>query len=210
VYDPQDSQVITLAHQLSAKQEKCVILTFDDGPSKCLPKILDILKEEDVPAMFFWQTRLLYLKRPWRRLLDEGHVIGSHTCKHPHLVKMSYKQQYKELFYSKQKIERMTGQPVHFFRPPFGEYNGKTLLATKHLNMTPIMWRVSSMDWSIKDNPSQIVTNVINHLENGAIILLHELRQTLEVLPELIYEIKQKGYTFSLLPNPKQTKIGVN
>jgi peptidoglycan/xylan/chitin deacetylase (PgdA/CDA1 family) len=200
VYDCNDDSVVKLLHQVTWKKEKKVILTSDDGPSRCLPAILDVLKNEKVPAMFFWQTRLLHFKRPWQRLLDEGHRIGSHTCKHPNLTNMTYEQQYNELLFSKQKIERITGQKVEYFRPPFGRYDDRTLKGTQQLDMVPVMWRISSMDWEYSDNPSQIKENVLVHLEDGAIILLHELKQTLQVLPEIIRKIKDRGYTFTLLP----------
>ena len=39
---------------LSKSEQKIAYLTFDDGPTlKATPKILDILKEEDVVATFF-------------------------------------------------------------------------------------------------------------------------------------------------------------
>ena len=59
------------------------------------------------------------------------------------------------------------------------------------------MWKIASLDWELKNDPEKIITNVTDHLEDGAIILLHELKQTIDVLPELIKEIKAKGYHFS-------------
>lgn len=203
MYDRKDHQVITHANQLANIEQNSVVLTFDDGPGRYLPRMLDILKINKVPAVFFWQTRLLHPERPWKRLIEEGHMIGSHSCKHPDLRKMEYEEQYKELVCSKQKIEKITGQLIRYFRPPFGQYKECTLLALKKLNMIPVMWSTASLDWELRDNPEQIIMNVVSHLEEGAIILLHELPQTLLVLPELISEIRSKGYSFSLLPpNP--------
>lgn len=199
MYDRKD-QVITRVHELTQKREKCVVLTFDDGPGRYLPQILDVLKKEDVPAVFFWQTRLFYPERPWRRVFEEGHMIGSHSCRHPDLRKMDYQQQYKELFNSKQKLESTTGQPVRYFRPPFGQYDAGTLKALQELDLTPVMWSIASLDWELKENPEQIISNVVSNLEEGAIVLLHELAQTLLVLPELIRQIRNEGYSFSLLP----------
>ncbi|WP_228027700.1 polysaccharide deacetylase family protein [Bacillus fonticola] len=196
MYDSNDSSVITTSKKVN---EKSVVLTFDDGPSKVLPHLLDVLKSENVPAVFFWQTRLLYAKRPWRRMLDDGHLIGTHTTKHRNLVQLSYEEQYLEIKNSKEKIEKITGIDVQYFRPPFGQYNEDTIKAAKELNVTPIMWRVASLDWELKEDPEQIITNVVENLEDGAIILLHELQQTLDVLPELIRAIRAKGYRFSLL-----------
>lgn len=196
MYDSNDSNVVTTSKKVN---EKSVVLTFDDGPSKVLPQLLDVLKSENVPAVFFWQTRQLYTKRPWRRVLDDGHLIGTHTTKHRNLVQLSYEEQYLEIKNSKEKIEKITGIDVQYFRPPFGQYNEDTIKAAKEFNVTPIMWRVASLDWELKEDPEQIITNVVENLEDGAIILLHELQQTLDVLPELIRAIRAKGYRFSLL-----------
>ena len=196
MYDSKDDEVIT---KIERKAEKSVVLTFDDGPSKVLPQLLDILESEQVKAVFFWQSRLLYSERPWHRLLADGHQIGTHSIRHRNLVKLSYEQQFNELLNSRLKIEHITGQKVSFFRPPFGQYNQDTLKAARKLNLTPVLWRISSMDWELKDDPQQIISYVIENLEDGAIILLHELKQTVEILPKLIQEIRKKGYQFSLL-----------
>ncbi|PWW25838.1 peptidoglycan/xylan/chitin deacetylase (PgdA/CDA1 family) [Cytobacillus oceanisediminis] len=197
VYDSNDSNV--MVYNKLATSRKTVVLTFDDGPGRVLPEILDILKEEKVPAAFFWQARLLYPKRPWKRVMDEGHMIGTHSAKHNNLVNLQLNGQHQDLQYSKSKIESITGQEVKYFRPPFGQYNNDTISAAKKLGLTPVMWRISSMDWELKDRPEQIITNVTDNLEDGAIILLHELPQTVEALPDLIAEVRRKDYEFTLL-----------
>lgn len=200
VYDPKNKQVISRLHEITDTTQKSVVLTFDDGPGRYLSEILDVLKVENVPALFFWQTRLLYPARPWQRLIEEGHMIGSHSCKHPDFRKMGYDEQYDEIYYSKQKIEKITGEPICYFRPPFGQYDSCTLKVLNELELIPVMWSITSFDWELKQHPEQIINNVVSHLEDGAIILLHELSQTLLVLPELIRKIKNEGYTFTLLP----------
>jgi peptidoglycan/xylan/chitin deacetylase (PgdA/CDA1 family) len=191
VYDSADENIVT---KIEANKNKSVILTFDDGPGRVLPQILDILMLEKVPATFFWQTRLLYLERPWKRVLDEGHQIGTHSTKHLNLTMLNYEEQYQDLKNSVDMIENVTGREVTYFRPPFGRYNDDTINAAKELNLIPVLWRISSMDWELKKNPEKIITNVTEHLESGAIILLHELQQTAVVLSDLIKEIKAKGF----------------
>ncbi len=199
VYDLND-QVVTRAHELTKNRQKCVVLTFDDGPGRYLPQILDVLKNESVPAVFFWQTRLLHPKRPWKRVLEEGHIIGSHSCKHPDLRKMQYQQQYHEIFTSKKKLQDIIGEPIRYFRPPFGQYNADTLKVLEEVDMKAVMWSTASLDWELKAHPEQIVSNVVSHIEEGAIILLHELPQTLLALPDLIRQIRNEHYFFTLLP----------
>jgi peptidoglycan/xylan/chitin deacetylase (PgdA/CDA1 family) len=195
VYDSTDENVLT---NLDERGEKTVMLTFDDGPGRVLPQILDILKQEHVHAVFFWQSRLLHHQRPWKRVQDEGHLIGNHSTNHRDLTKLSQEEQYRDLAGCQSCIEQVTGQKPIYFRPPFGQYNQDTLSAAGELGMMTVMWRISSMDWELQDDPGQILTYVLDNLEDGAIILLHELPQTVKVLPEMIRGIREKGYKFGI------------
>ncbi|QOR68722.1 polysaccharide deacetylase family protein [Cytobacillus suaedae] len=197
MYDSSDKNVVTNG----LHNEKSVILTFDDGPSRILPQILDVLKDENVPAMFFWQSRLLYPERPWLRAIKEGHIIGTHSINHKDFVKLPFENQLHDLRSSVDVIENVTGEKVNYFRPPFGRYNEDTIKAAQQLGLTTVMWKIASIDWELKDKPEKIICNVVDHLEDGAIILLHELKQTLHILPELIHTIRKKGYSFTTLPH---------
>ncbi|MBQ1374931.1 MAG: polysaccharide deacetylase family protein, partial [Clostridia bacterium] len=66
---------------------KLVALTFDDGPSKYTPRLLDGLKERGAKATFFMlgncaNTYPATVKRAY----EEGHQIASHTYDHPRLT----------------------------------------------------------------------------------------------------------------------------
>ena len=198
MYDSRNKGILTSIEKVKDNSSNRVVLSFDDGPSKVLPKILDILKSEEVNALFFWQTRLLYPARPWKRVLEEGHIIGTHTTKHRNLIKLTEAEQYKELHSSKMKIETITGSSINYFRPPYGQYNDTTIKAAKELGLQPVMWKIASMDWHHKENPEEILSCVLENLQDGAIILLHELTQTVKILPELIKQIKAKDYEITL------------
>jgi peptidoglycan/xylan/chitin deacetylase (PgdA/CDA1 family) len=206
VYDWKNKELITHVTQLEgykkpAQDKKQVVLTFDDGPSRHLSRILNILDDEGVYATFFWQSRLLHKGRPWKEVIDAGHTIGSHTCSHPLLINLSYDHQYHQLLYSKQQIESITGQVVRYFRPPFGQFNQTTLTISQELGLTPVFWHISSMDWLLRDNPSQMIDNVLDRCEHGSIILFHELEHTCLVLKTIIQQLKRKGYSFTVLPS---------
>ena len=68
----------------SPDEEKVAYLTFDDGPSKVTEDILDILKEEGVPATFFViaaENNEKYLP-VLSRTASEGHLIALHSGSH--------------------------------------------------------------------------------------------------------------------------------
>jgi peptidoglycan/xylan/chitin deacetylase (PgdA/CDA1 family) len=197
VYDSTDSRIRT---RIRPGAKPSVVLTFDDGPSELLSEIVDVLRAENIQATFFWQSQLLNKATPWKRVLAEGHLIGTHSTEHLDLTTLSYKQQYEDLANSVQTIEQIIGQKVVYFRPPYGQFNEETVEAALNLRLETVLWRVASVDWELENDPQKILTNVVDHLEDGAIILLHELKQTLEILPDLIQAIKTRGYKFNNLP----------
>ncbi|OIJ14399.1 polysaccharide deacetylase [Anaerobacillus alkalilacustris] len=198
MYDLKDERWIKNLKQVKEANKK-VVLTFDDGPSRHLNTILNILKEKNVQAIFFWQSKLLYQERPWQRVIDEGHMIASHAHNHKNLVKLTRGEQFRQINNSIRIIENVTGSKVGYFRPPFGQYNEDTMEILKEFELTPIMWEITSYDWENKHTPHKIVCNVVDHIIDGSIILLHELEQTVSILPELIDNIRDKGFEFTLL-----------
>lgn len=200
MYDWKNKEIWTNLQNWKEKSSKSLILTFDDGPSSVLIPILDVLKKHDIKAMFFWQSRLLHKKRPWKRVLDEGHILGGHSLRHRDLTRLSRDEQFHDIRSNKKHIEKLTGQKMKYFRPPFGQFNGDTLCVLKELEVIPFLWEVAGLDWEHKHNPQHIVHNIVNHVENGSVILLHELRQTVEILDDLLTELKLEGYEFVLPP----------
>src|SRR5437764_12049583 len=71
----------------SSPPSMTVALTFDDGPDPTwTPKLLDLLREKNVPATFFVVgTQAVSHPALVRRELAEGHDVGSHTFTHAQL-----------------------------------------------------------------------------------------------------------------------------
>src|SRR6266851_1948685 len=102
--------------------EKKIAITFDDGPDpRWTPKILDILKEKNVPATFFvigvdasqWPQLL-------KREYAEGHEIGNHTYTHPSFDDISKTELHWQLNLTERLIESTIGVKSILFRPPYG------------------------------------------------------------------------------------------
>ncbi|MET3729797.1 peptidoglycan/xylan/chitin deacetylase (PgdA/CDA1 family) [Fictibacillus halophilus] len=127
-------------------------------------------------------------------------MIGGHSLRHRVLTRLSYSDQLHDITTNLKQIETLTGQKVKYFRPPYGQFNEDTLQVLKELGVVPFLWEVAGLDWEPKQNPLHIVHNILNHAEDGSVILLHELKQTVEILDELISELKLEGYEFLLPP----------
>ena len=116
------------AKETAAEVEKSVprraALTFDDGPNACYtPEVLEILKENEIPATFFLQGQCLAGNEEIvRRMHAEGHLIGNHTFHHVQLTKVSEEEAREEVVKTSNAIYEITGEYPVYIRPPFGEW----------------------------------------------------------------------------------------
>src|SRR6266480_1134358 len=205
--------------QIGAAKKKLAI-TFDDGPDwKWTPKILDVLKEKNVPATFFviglsankWPQLL-------RREYAEGHEIGNHTYSHPDWENpnLSNTQIRWELNLTERLIESVVGAKPLLFRPPYGiDHQPEFAEEVAHLPTAQEMGyiivgqKVDPHDWKrlspgVPLPASTIVQNAISEAAEGNIVLLHDgggdRSQTLIALPQLIDALRAEGYEFASVP----------
>ena len=160
-------------------------------------KILDVLDEYNVNCTFFvgefwadkYQDKLLEISK-------RGHDIGTHSKTHPNMSKLSEAKIKEELISSSKKITEITGKEVELFRPPYGDYNDRVLLTATNLGLYSIQWDVDSLDW--KDLSYNEITNrIVKKTKSGSIILCHNNGlHTLEALPYVLSNLKEKGYEF--------------
>lgn len=192
-----------------AKAKKVVMLTFDDGPhEKVTPLILDILKKEQVPALFFVTGYGARHQELILRIHNEGHVIGTHTKNHDNLTKLSKAEMHAVIEPVNRTIEELTGRKVHYFRPPYGAYNPTVLTVMKEMNLELINWSIGSLDWHDVDSkghkdPARIVQDVMDQLHPGGVVLFHDTHMhTAEALPKVIKAIREAGYEFVVMQPP--------
>ena len=192
-----------------------IALTFDDGPDPdWTPRILDILKQENVPATFFVMGKngqaypdLL------RRMVNEGHEIGNHTFTHPNLGEIPGRVTDLELNATQRLIESITGRSTVLFRPPyFGDAEAdrpeevEPAIRAKNLGYIIVGLRIDPGDWKPGVTPDEIVQRTLDRAQDtnpetrGQVVLLHDSggdrEATIEALPRLIHELRAKGFTF--------------
>ena len=98
-----------------------VALTFDDGPDpRWTPRVLDILKAKQVPATFFVVGENALTERGLlKRMISEGHEVGSHTYTHPNLATTDKTRTLFELNATQRLFQAFTGRTLKLFRAPF-------------------------------------------------------------------------------------------
>lgn len=177
--------------------EKVVAITFDDGPQlKHTPQILDILKQQEVPAAFFCIGRNIPDNEELLQRIDtEGHVVGNHSYSHHFWFDMfGAKQMLAELRSVDDTVENVIGKRPLLFRPPYGVTNPNVRRAVQRGKYTPIGWNIRSLD-TIAKQPEDVLQKILPFIKPGAVILLHDsMEVTLQALPALIANIRKEGY----------------
>ncbi|OMD92637.1 hypothetical protein BSK54_29365 [Paenibacillus odorifer] len=192
------------------KQGKSVYLTFDDGPTATTSTLLDILAKYDAKATFFMiGPNMNQHTAQVKRIANEGHALALHGMTHR-----------KEKFYASPAaalgemdndnaiLKKITGQSTTLIRPPYGSkpyftkaFRDKVLAQGYHL----WDWNVDSEDWKYKDASTTIYNSVMNQVhklqksQTNPVILMHDQKATLKVLPRILESLKKEGYTFHVI-----------
>ena len=194
-----------LYHQ-GAGDEHQVILTFDDGPDPTwTPKILDILKQYNVKATFFLVgSQAENYPGLVQRIVDEGHLIGSHTYTHANLSEISKEQISLELNATQLLIESITGRSTTLFRPPYNadsrpssiEELEPLKLVQDEFGYLIVLESIDPEDWA-KPGTDEIIQRVKQQRHLGNVVLLHDAggdrSQTVAALPEIIKYLQTRG-----------------
>ena len=206
-----------------------IYLTFDDGPSNSItPKILDILKKENIKATFFVINHHTSTDYLIKRIHNEGHTIGLHSYTHDYsYIYSSADNYFNDLNKIEKKVYKLTGMTSDIIRFPGGSSNLVSKKYTPKImtNLAKLVeekgyvyydWNVESKDAGGVKSSEEVYYNVINSLskDNINIILLHDFEKnyyTLEALPKIIEYAKQNGYTFNNITNTTtQIKHSIN
>lgn len=186
--------------------EKVLYLTFDAGyENGCTAKILDTLKEKQVPAAFFLVGN--YIQRSpdlVRRMVAEGHTVGNHTMHHYDMSRLSDKAAFsKELTDLEALYKETVGQELpKYYRPPQGIYSEENLKMAQELGYQTVFWSLAYVDWNNDAQPTKetAFAKLLPRTHNGAVVLLHSTSKTnAEILGELIDKWKAMGYRFGTL-----------
>ena len=140
-----------------------VALTFDDGTIGQY-HVIKVLSKFNVKCTIFCITHLkkhpgtnkqLLASEPEKiqELHDLGHEIGSHTCTHPYLTKITIKKLRYELSESKKMLEDITGAEILGFAYPYGVYNYRVLREVRnYYKYARSGGKYSQDEWNIKTN----------------------------------------------------------
>ena len=199
-------------------EDKEVVLTFDDGPMPPYTnRVLDVLAEHCVKANYFLVGRMA---RGYpdlaRRILAEGHTVGTHSENHllgfDHAPLDTVKNEIEQGIASVTGVVGKNSAATSFFRIPgfLRRHEVETYLQSRHL--TTWSADIVADDWR-HINASEVVRRAMARLDEKGkgILLLHDIQPaTALALPELLRELKTKGYRIvQVVPRRGETSVPV-
>lgn len=178
-------------------KEKVVAFTFDDGPDGYLtPMFLKVLEVFNVKATFFCTGKNAE-RYPdiVRQIHGEGHLVCSHSYSHSNFFPFfTKKKMIKDMLRAQTVLEGLTGEPVKYFRPPFGVTNPTVAKAIHQLGYTSVGWSVRSLDTVLRP-PKKVTLRIVGRMRPGSVILLHDrMEGSCATLLNLLAFFDQLGY----------------
>ncbi len=163
-----------------------VYLTFDDFPSPRLSnELLDALRADGVPATFFCiGSRASTMPDVVRRAAREGHALDVHSWSHEAIN--------PEVGRCVALLKSLGGSP-DLYRAPGSE---KVVdLAGRALGLSV----VDPYDFS-RPGRAELLRRVLSQVRAGSVIQLHAgVSDTLAALPEIVANLRKRGFTFGQL-----------
>ena len=204
--------------QYTVTDGKVAYLTFDDGPSKYTPQILEILRENDIKATFFITGWCIEGKEnTLRQVAEEGHTIGLHSWSHDYETIYASKKSWLEDFgrvYN--KVYAVTGQKPWCFRFPGGSYNNYNrdtadgiISEMESRGFAYYDWNAATADASTSATYDSCLENIYDSINaDHEVVLMHDsLELTPEYLQDVINYIRGQGYSFETVDTADEVKF---
>jgi peptidoglycan/xylan/chitin deacetylase (PgdA/CDA1 family) len=151
-----------------------IAVTFDDGPDPdTTPVILDILREHAAGATFFVVGRAAKAHPHLvRRILEEGHALGTHTGRHcdPWRERRASSLDIDE---GCRNVREIVGADVRLFRPPYGAVTFGVAREIRRRALDTWLWTRDLLDWVPRVAASSIVEEC-DGIRAGEVLLLHD------------------------------------
>ena len=176
-----------------------IYLTFDQGyENGYTPAFLDALKEKGVKGVFFLTGD--YLRRQpelVQRMIDEGHVLGSHSDAHPDMPTLPLEEVWEDTASLHNMLVEQFNYEPKLYRFPAGAFNEQTLALLQKAGYRSVFWSFAYRDWVVDDqpDPDQALEKILNSAHPGGIYLLHTVSETnAAIIGDVIEGFIAKGY----------------
>lgn len=189
---------IPKADGVDCVKQRCIALTFNDGPSPVTLKVLDTLKSNDAKATFFEvgaQAKLY--PQIAKRTAKDGHVIGSLGMNHRNMVATPFAEVVNDINQGQAAIASTTGDRPGLLRAPYGSVT-KSLV--KKLGMPVIGWNLDAKD-NVLRQPDAIYKSVMDKVAPGMVVVSRDTQQaTADAYGRIIPDLIKRGYHLVTVP----------
>lgn len=165
-----------------------------DWGEEFIPDMLEVLAARNVSATWFPTGRWV-VKEPdlAKKIALAHHEIGNHGGWHGLAGKMSRNEVTRLIQEGEDQIVATTGQKPQLFAPPAGDFNKQTVAVAAELGYKTVLWTVDTVDWK-RPAPTVIIDRVLSKIGNGALVLMHPTKPTLEALPVILEHLDSRGF----------------
>ena len=186
---------------VGSQGSRVVYLTFDDGPSRHTPAVLELLARAHAKATFFVVGSHAAANAAGLRAIQAGgHKIGNHTWSHPQLTRLSPNEIRSEIA----RTDAAVGFSATCVRPPYGATNGTVAATIAAVGKRSVLWSVDSLDWT-QPGAEQIADTIVSQVRPGSIVLMHDgggdRQQSVAALAIVLDSLAAQGYSFRSLPS---------
>ncbi|ARU52556.1 hypothetical protein CBR64_14915 [Cellulosimicrobium cellulans] len=175
--------------------DRCVALTFDDGPGADTERLLQTLADKHVTATFFLVGTNVE-KRPdvVRDTASAGHLLANHTWDHPQLTTLDDDEVRAELERTQEAITQASGATPTFLRPPYGDVDDRVRSVATRTGLQVILWNLDTLDWKTKD-AAETRRRAVEGARPGSVVLMHDIHATtVDAVPGIIDDLRAQGY----------------
>ena len=187
-------------------RRRVVALTFDDGPSRWTPAVLDALRDHDARGTFFVlgaaaaaQAEVL------KRAVSEGHELGNHLFSHRDPAELEEDELERELRRTADEVHRAAGIRPRLVRPPYGGDRERVARIAERVGLGPtVLFSLDPEDWKAETSTA-IAGHVLSNVRPGSIVDLHDgvpakhhghpsREPTVAALREILPELARRRY----------------
>lgn len=176
--------------------EKIIAITFDDGPHpEVTPKLLDLLKEENVNATFFCiGQKIEALPEIIQDIHKDGHIVGNHSYTHHRWFDLfSTKKMTLEIEKTNIATTNAIGRNPILFRPPYGVTNPTLKKALQKTDMISVGWSLRSFD-TVNDK-EKVIEKLIAKTRPGDVVLFHDTdEKILAIIKAYLNWLNENGF----------------
>lgn len=203
-----------MAEQTEAR--RVVYLTFDDGPKKDTPELLETLSELDVPATFFLVGLSVRAFPEYaKQIVQAGYAVGSHTMAHSiGRIQKDAEFVLRDLARFEKTMREEVDETfsTDLFRFPGGStaYRSRVKTLVRDAGYAWFDWNTMTGDAQYTFSSDQEMLDYTLGQTEGKdviILLMHEGKaRTRRILPELVAYFREAGYEFRALSTSEEDR----